>query len=154
LLMVRLDEPVPPSRLQRGVPRDLETVCLHCLEKNAARRYRSAANLADELGRFRRGEPVAARPVGAVGRRRRWGRRNPVVASLMVTVAATLLLGATAATYFALQARSEAGEKERQRRQAVTQKEEADKQRAEAETQRRFAQQESQRAGKEAAENE
>jgi tRNA A-37 threonylcarbamoyl transferase component Bud32 len=70
------DEPPAPRKLNNRIPRDLETVCLRCLEKNPAKRYATAAELAAELERFLSGEEVKARPVGALGRMWRWYRRR------------------------------------------------------------------------------
>ena len=78
-------EPVPPARLNAKVPRDLETVCLKCLQKEPQRRYASAAALADDLRRFGEGRPIRARPLSLPGRLWRWGRRNPTAAALMAT---------------------------------------------------------------------
>jgi len=121
LLQVTQDEPVPPSRLQPKVPRDLETICLKCLEKELAKRYGSAGELAEELGRFVRGEPVRARPVGRLERGWRWARRQPMVAGLAAAVLLVLLSGIGVSTYFAIDARTKADNADLARKDAVTQ---------------------------------
>src|SRR5262249_49817097 len=79
------EEPRPPRRLNDKIPRGFETICLKCLEKDPQRRYPSAAALTDDLHRFRRNEPIVARPVGPLERVLRWIRRNPTGAALVAT---------------------------------------------------------------------
>jgi serine/threonine-protein kinase len=90
------EEPVPPSRLNAKVPRDLETICLKCLHKAPERRYASAAALAEDLERFGRGEPIAARPVGLLERTGKLVRRHPGGSAMLAAslVSVLLLLGA------------------------------------------------------------
>src|SRR5262249_42856041 len=96
VMQVVAEDPVPPSRLQPRTPRDLETICLKCLQKEPARRYPSARELAEDLARYLRGEPIQARPVGWPERAARWCRRNPALALLTGAVAAALLVGTLA----------------------------------------------------------
>src|SRR5262245_51223401 len=98
------DEPVPPARLNPRVPRDLETVCLKCLQKDPPRRYSSAAELAEDLRRYLLGRVVAARPVGNWERAGKWIRRNPAVASLSAAAVLALVAGTVASLLFALEA--------------------------------------------------
>jgi hypothetical protein len=89
-------EPVAVRALNPLVPVDLETICLKCLEKEPSRRYASAAELADDLTRFLGGLPVVARPVGVLGRARRWIGRNQVVTGLLVAIVVAVAAGTTA----------------------------------------------------------
>ncbi len=91
LLKVVHDEPLPPRQCRRGIPRDVETICLKCLAKEPEKRYADCQALAEELRRFQAGEPIAARRVGPAERAWRWCRRKPAQAGAGVIVALSLL---------------------------------------------------------------
>jgi tetratricopeptide (TPR) repeat protein/predicted Ser/Thr protein kinase len=90
---VRSMPPEPPSRINRRVPRDLEVICLKCLEKDPQRRYASARELAEDLDRWRAGEPILARPVSRLTRLRMWTRRHPLPAALAAALIAAVVAG-------------------------------------------------------------
>jgi hypothetical protein len=142
LQQVRAQEPVPPSRLQPGLPRDLEAICLKCLEKGPQQRYLSAEALAEDLRRFLAGEPTRARPVGAWGRGMKWLKRHPAPAALAAVsgLAALALVGVAVGLAYntrlqdALEeATTQRAEAERQRLAAERASAEADRLRGQAE---------------------
>jgi serine/threonine-protein kinase len=85
------EEPIPPRRTQPRLPIDIETICLKALQKDPNKRYADCSALADDLRHFLAGEPICARPVGNVERLQRWCRRNPKLAALSFTSAASLV---------------------------------------------------------------
>jgi len=87
-------EPVSPRLLNSSVPPDLETICVKCLQKEPSRRYRSAQELAEELGRFLRHEPIHARPITRAERAWRWCRRKPALAGLILALHLVFAVGA------------------------------------------------------------
>jgi tetratricopeptide (TPR) repeat protein len=103
--LVRAQEPVRPRALQPKVPRDLETLCLKCLQKEPSQRYASAGELSEELRRFLSQKPIRARPVSAFTHAWRWCRRNPAPAALSGALLALLLVVAAGSAVAAYQFR-------------------------------------------------
>ena len=118
LAAVLNQEPVSPRSLHVGVPRDLETICLKCLEKDPRRRYPTAQELAEELGRFLRGQPVLARPIGPVGKVWRWCRRRPVRAGLIAALLGAIVLGSAGVLWQWQRAEQNAALQARERQRA------------------------------------
>jgi hypothetical protein len=102
VIRVTRDEVVAPSRLQPDVPRDLETICVKCLQKEPGKRYANCYELAEDLNRFLIGEPIQARPVGNLERMVRWCRRNPGWAAMWGGIAGLLILLAGGSLYAAI----------------------------------------------------
>ena len=125
-------EPVPPRELNPTAARDLETICLKCLQKEPGKRYASAAEVADELTRYLEGRPIVARPIGKAERAWRWCRRNPAVALSGAIAAALVLLVAVASPIVALR-------QSRLRKDEALARHAADEARLKAESERRVA---------------
>ena len=136
LLQVLGQEPLALQQLNPGVPLDLETIALKCLEKHPPRRYATAQELADELQRYLSGQPILARPVSRAERGWRWCRRQPVVAALSATVVVAMLVGTVISSLFALEARQRAEGEAIQRHEAEEQTRTATEQRAIADRER------------------
>ena len=96
LRQVMVEDPVAPRLLNPEVPRDVETICLKCLERDSGRRYESAQALAEDLRRFLAGEPILARPISKAGVFIRWCRRRPALAAAWL-LAGILTIGSTSA---------------------------------------------------------
>ncbi|MGE3315233.1 MAG: protein kinase [Planctomycetaceae bacterium] len=119
LIQVIGREPVSPREINPFVDKDLETLCLKCLEKQPSQRPPTAEHLSEELGRYLRGEPIHSRPVGTVARVARWARRNRMVAGLASAVLVSLVVGVSVSSYFAVVATRRATEAEKGREIAV-----------------------------------
>jgi WD40 repeat protein len=133
IMQVRSDTPVSPTRLQPRVPRDLETVCLQCLQKEPGRRYASAERLAHDLRRFLNHEPIEARPVGSGERLRLWCRRRPALAGTLAALVLTMLSAFVLVTWKWRESVHNYLEAATQRSLAQENAEKADKQRSRAE---------------------
>jgi hypothetical protein len=107
LMQVLEQEPARPRNLVPAIDRDLETICLKCLEKAPGRRYGSAEALADELDRWLRGEPIRARPSTRRERLLKWVRRRPAVAALVALACASALVLGTGSLLFTIQLREQ-----------------------------------------------
>lgn len=115
LARIANEEPVPPSQLRPECGRDLETICLKCLEKSPSARYSSALDLANDLRAYQEGRTIVARPVGPRGRAIRWARRRPALAASLVAVVALACFSTVAAILLHReQQRSAAAEVQRQ----------------------------------------
>ncbi len=99
LTQVAEHPPIAPAQLDPSLPPDLETIALKCLEKEPARRYPTAAALAEELERYTRGEPIHARPLGPWGRLTRWARRRPAWAAMLGGFFTVLVAGIISTTW-------------------------------------------------------
>ncbi|HZZ78435.1 MAG TPA: protein kinase [Gemmataceae bacterium] len=92
LRLVMTQDPTPPTRIVPTVPRDLEAICLKCLEKSASHRYESALALADDLRRFLDGKPVIARHIGPLQRGWKWVRRHPQTVLVVIACASIIFV--------------------------------------------------------------
>ena len=140
LEQVRKSEPVAPSTLAPKLPRDLETICLKCLEKSPQRRYGSAVALAEDLARFLRNEPILARPTGLFERGVRWCQRNRLPAALGASLLFVFAVGASISMLFAIEATQRAAEAEAERARVVEAQRVSEEQRDLARRNQYFAQ--------------
>lgn len=148
LQAIQLEDVVAPRRLRPDVLRELEAICLKCLEKAPTRRYATAMALADDLERFLAGEPVLAQPIGQVERVTRWCRRNPLVAALSAAVAVSLVCVAVVTSVGYVRVRSALDREAEQRQVAFSALDAEENQRQRAEQNATSAARERDRAEK------
>jgi eukaryotic-like serine/threonine-protein kinase len=94
-------DPISPSRIQVRVPRDLETICMKCLQKEPTKRYATAKELADDLSRYMLGEPIRARRTPPIERCVKWSRRRPTVATLLALGSIMVIAAIGAGAWYA-----------------------------------------------------
>jgi eukaryotic-like serine/threonine-protein kinase len=116
---VRYKDPVPPSQLRTKLPRDLETICLKCLQKEPAKRYQSAQALSKDLGNFLAGREIEARPVSWVEKGWRWCKRNPGLAAAIACAVLFLVAGSGGSFFYAAKANENAAEATRNEAEAL-----------------------------------
>ncbi len=133
VLQVLHEEPVRPGGLRPKLPRDLETICLKCLEKEPHKRYATALALAEDLRRFRHGAPIHARPVSLRERAWKWARRRPVHAALLLGIVLVTVAGFAGITWQWQEAATARDVALAEKREKEIQKEQADTARAVAE---------------------
>jgi serine/threonine protein kinase len=114
------DEPRRPRSLNDTIPRDLETIALKAMAKDAGRRYPTARELADDLRRWLKGEVIRARPVGQMERVLRWMKRNPWLAASLTTVVLILVVATTISTIFGIDSASQAELARKEKADAVS----------------------------------
>src|SRR5262249_26130716 len=141
LAQLQLQEPVAPCQLSPTVPRDLETICLKCLQKEPAQRYPSSRELADDLARYLNGEPIRARPVGGLERALRWMKRRPAAAALLGVIG--LAIAVLAAVWVSFTIRLE-----EQRQEAIKERDRAAEQAQIAQRQTEHARKQSEQAAR------
>ncbi|MBL8798334.1 MAG: protein kinase [Planctomycetia bacterium] len=160
MLLVLYEEPLPPNHLLPSVPRDLETICLKCLYKEPAKRYSSAAALAEDLERFLDGRPIVARPIAVSERVVKWVKRRPAAAGLLAVSVLALATIFAGSLYFnvtlqsknaqldqlAEERRQKAEEAETERDRARASEEKAEFRRKQADALRAVAERQRQRA--------
>ncbi len=106
--MVASEQPTSPRHFNGKVPRDLETICLRCLQKESKKRYQTSRELSDDLGAFLSGKPIRARRVGEIERTWMWAKRNPTIFTTLVGFVMTLILAVIVSISFALESKDKA----------------------------------------------